>query len=371
MRNRHNKQKQLESPFEYLRRKDGSAFEADVILNWYKARAYVMDKLKEVAFGPDSRDHLHVVLCGDSLRMLSVARQVALSSHFANFDDEADDALKNRTVITVVSRKPDIVAELEKEEYLCNLPKYCKLTVRNEQPQNVNSYVDIEIRVVDALKPDYGDQCVLVTEEEVKAFFDANNSDDICKIDTRKAVLASRIYDLGTLVDNLPYEDIHNPRRYAVALDFFQYDLLQKKVGPLVNDSRWKNSLMTVKGGLSNVFCSDCFEFRAREVALCGNRGGNPWEVYNVALSKSEHARWVVDKLIMGFRPLNEKERYQEECLFGNQKKQYRKMLKNNAQDPVHIDLCSYRDLRRVDPDCLKYDNFLMLSIPGILNKVK
>ena len=87
-------------------------------------------------------------------------------------------------------------------------------------------------------------------------------------------------------------------------------------------------------------------------------------------LSKSEHARWVVEKLIMGFRPLNEKERMKDEVLFGAEKRQYRNKLKKNALDPTHIDLCSFAELRRINPSDLKYDSFLMLAIPGILEKL-
>ena len=367
MNNKH-KQRQLESPFEYLRRKDGSVFETETINNWYKARAFVLDKLKEVAFGVGSKQHLHVVLTGDSPRMLAVVRQIALSAHYVNFDEDAPDENKNRTVITLVSQRADIIEELQKEEYLCNLPKICKIQVNDLKPERVDSYADIELRIVEAWdQTDNG--CVLVSEGELDAFFDTMSA-EACKIDTRIAVLASRIYNLGTLIDNLPYEDVHNAHRYALALDSFQYNLLRKKVEPLVDDSRWKGNLNTVKGGLSNIFCSDCFETRAKEMAL--SMGGlgrceNPWEHYDEALSKSEHARWVADKLIMGYRPLNERERFCEEGLFGKEKYQYRKWLKNSAQDPVHIDLCSYRDLRRIDPESLKYDSFLMLSIPGII----
>ena len=46
---------------------------------------------------------------------------------------------------------------------------------------------------------------------------------------------------------------------------------------------------------------------------------------------------------------------------------------KNNTKEDgtPHIDLCSYRELRRVNPDDMKYDCFLMLAIPKILEKVK
>jgi hypothetical protein len=89
----------------------------------------------------------------------------------------------------------------------------------------------------------------------------------------------------------------------------------------------------------------------------------------------SEHARWIVEKLIMGYRPLNEGERYHDETLhaqFKNKekRKKYRDSLKRNDQDPAHIDLCSYRDLRRINPDDMKYDSFLMLAIPKILKRL-
>ena len=39
----------LEKPFEYLRRQEnGKPFEADVVKNWYIARAYVLELLKDV-----------------------------------------------------------------------------------------------------------------------------------------------------------------------------------------------------------------------------------------------------------------------------------------------------------------------------------
>ena len=44
--------KQLEKPFEYLRRKDGTSFPKETVNRWYEARAYVLDKLKDVAIGP-------------------------------------------------------------------------------------------------------------------------------------------------------------------------------------------------------------------------------------------------------------------------------------------------------------------------------
>ena len=95
------------------------------------------------------------------------------------------------------------------------------------------------------------------------------------------------------------------------------------------------------------------------------------WDECIEGLSKSEHARWVTDKLIMGFRPLNDRERIKDERLFEEEKTQYRNQLKKSAHDPAHVDLCSFAKLRRINPSDLKYDSFLMLAIPGILGRRK
>ena len=93
------------------------------------------------------------------------------------------------------------------------------------------------------------------------------------------------------------------------------------------------------------------------------------WEKYNEALSRSEHARWLVEKFIMGYRIMEVDERLKIESYLGKKRETYLKSLKKNACNPTHIDLCSYHDLRRIDPDNMKYDSFLMLAIPKILEK--
>ena len=73
----------------------------------------------------------------------------------------------------------------------------------------------------------------------------------------------------------------------------------------------------------------------------------------------------------MGFSPLSGPERKEYGSLFGKRRAAFSKQLKNNAAHPAHIDICSYRDLCRVDPDSLKYDSFLMLAIPLILDATR
>lgn len=359
----------IEKPFEYLRHKNGENFSVETVNNWYVARAYVLEKLKNVAIGMGSDAHLHTIVTGDSPMMLSVARQVALSAHYANFDEHHPI----RTVITIVSKSPQLVEELQKEEYLCNLPLYCTLSVNGEAPKNEDSYLDIELHVVETQPEDNTELTIIMSEEDVKAFLDTKNKDDIFGIDTRKAVMTDRMYALGTWIDNLPAEDIHSAKRYAMALNVFQHSLLRQPFSPLVKPKKWESNPTAVKNGLSNIFCSDCFASREAGVRQYAKTHGiteaKAWEECVEALSKSEHARWATDKLIMGFRPLSLKERLQDELSFGKEKEQYRSQLKKNAQDPVHIDLCSFAELRRINPSDLKYDSFLTLAIPRILKQ--
>jgi hypothetical protein len=367
---------QKEKPFEYLRRKDdGKLFGEEIVKNWYLARAYVLDKLKGIAFKPSSDEHLHVVVNGDNAMMLFVVRQVALFAHYINFDEAQEEAYRNRTVISIVSQNPDIKGELEKEEYLCNLPKYCKFVDNNFTKTNSDSHIDIEIHIVKDCPKDEGGNILFIRQEEVDVFFENHSNDnDYLSIDTRKAVYASRIYGLGGEIDNLPAEDIHCAKRYALAMNVYLHQILKKKPGMLVDEENWKDQSI-VKENLSNIFCADCFESRNLCIQQCwdGSVGKKKmWEQHNEALSKSEHARWVVEKLIMGYSPLNAQQRYKDESLFYDKKAkgQYRKSLKRNAENPVHIDLCSYADLRRINPNDLKYDSFLMLAIPKILERV-
>lgn len=366
-----------ERPLEYLRRKaDGQPFPEETIKNMYVARAYVLDLLKDTAIAPDSSEHLHIAVQGDSPLMLAVARQLALSCHFVNYRENdvfGRLACANRTVVTIVTSgdAANIISELRKEEYLCNLLQCCKYTVAGTI-YNPDSFLDIEFEITDRL-PESSN--MKISEDAVKAFAEAADPDTIYTIDTRKAIYNARVYDLGAVIDNLPAEDIHSAKRYMLALDTFKYKLLEKKISPLVKEAKWSTNLTAVKNGLSNLFCADLFESRLLGVKRYAKEHGVServaWESNNAALTISEHNRWTVEKLVMGYRPMSGSERLQYEELFAPAKAAYGRQLKNNVADPSHIDICSSLDLRRSDPESLKYDSFLLLAIPIILEKLK
>lgn len=385
-----------EKPFEQLRKKDGSSFSDDTIRSWYIARSYVLkalsEKEREHPFSPDSKEYLHVVLTSDDSRMLYIARQVALSAHYINFNEESEDKESPcRTKISIISEDVSIKQRLSKEEYLCNLPKYCRYVVEHKvdnriehEIYNPNSYIDIEIHIVSkSNKPVKGKNEIMIeiSSDDVDNYFNhvLEGDEDVFTIDTRKAFYASKMYNIGEAIDNLPAENIHDTKRYTMALNVFQYERLTEKPQRLFENSIKEGEQHKLKENLSNVFCSDCFELRAHAIKSLNRDNLKDitilWERYNEALSMSEHARWVVEKLIMGYRPFNDEEHHQNEILRAqfkskNKLKKYQNSLKRNDEKLAHIDLCSYRDLRRINPDNLKYDSFLMLAIPKILDKV-
>lgn len=112
-----------------------------------------------------------------------------------------------------------------------------------------------------------------------------------------------------------------------------------------------------IRNKLSNVFCADCFDSRIRGIK--GSVADN-LEI----IARCEHSRWVVEKLILGFAPFSKAEIYKDEEL-GNERKAFRKKQKKAFW---HIDLCSYHDLKRLSPEDMKYDFFLMLAITYILS---
>lgn len=373
-----------EKILEFLTRKEsGQSFDSTTVRNWYIARQFVLEKFveNEIGFEPNSREHLHVVINGDSPIMLSVARQVALTAHFINFQEGSEWAEPgNRTVITIVSKNPAILTELQKEEYLCILPKYCKTVYYGKTSGNEGFYIDVELHVQEECPCLNGEkETICFSEQDVDTYIKDKDVEELLGIDTRKAIYASRIYDLGAELYNIPAEDIHCTERYTLALDVFQHEMLKKKVNTMKTENWSTMSLSKIKESISNVLCSDCFVFRETCLVKAEKekyrRSKTVWAKYNEQLSLSEHARWVVEKLIMGYRPLSRKERYDDEQLhvqFKNKekKKAYRDNLKRRDGDPAHIDLCSYRDLRRINPDDLKFDSFLMLAIPKILEEV-
>ena len=442
----------------------GNGFSDETIKNWYIARQYVLEILRQeekqpplngVGFTPSENKHLHVVIDGISDLMLCIARQISLIAHFLNFDETNGN---NRTIITILynSKLLDatktIVERISQEEYLCNLPLLCKYSlikwngngkkvIREENP---NSFIDIELELIDlcdfcainyrkskkssSQSMHSNTNCLYITEKHVREKMGGQGVELIKNIDIRKARRANMVYYVGADIDNLPPDDPNTANRYSRALHYFccqqsPGDTLKKWNEFFKKDNEGKctnvvTDQIAVRNLLSNVFCTDCFKsrlhaivtidavkkefkksisFRSKHLFSWRKRQftlkfGNIDDIQHVddnmfywllqheyrkvlrivkaniaTLAQCEHARWNVEKLILGFSPLTLDERWADEQRFGSARNVYRKSLKKRGH---HIDLCSYHDLRRINPADMKYDCFLMMAMAWILKEI-
>lgn len=388
-----------EDLFRMLRRSDGKEFEENVVRNWYRARSYVLKNLESQDKFYNmihKRQKVNVVLEGTSELMMSVARQIALLVHYPTFDDATRS---NRTTVTILFDKSEMPLSavkdfVSKEEYLCNLPQYCKCTIRDskdnayEMVHNNDSFLDLELELIGFDGSDFStynsaedslrinDDCVSNKD------FDETNFDETIDISMAKQV--NMVYNVGMDIDNLPQEDPNTATQYDRAMMWFCYQQTDEYAQKKWNEIG--NSQTEVKNKISNALCADCFTSRLlyaintskkeseQEVSSASigdylkNEYGKVVDIVKEnlkSLAKCEHSRWNVEKLVLGFRPLSEKELLEDEQLFENERTAYRKRLIKEKR--VHIDLCSYQDIRRLNPGDMKYDSFLMIAVPKIL----
>lgn len=80
-------------------------------------------------------------------------------------------------------------------------------------------------------------------------------------------------------------------------------------------------------------------------------------------LANTEHNRWVLEQLLMRFRPLSEEEQNEVQ-----KKKLDKEMLKGDKM--AHLDICSYSKLSDVDSVVKKYDEGFIRILPQILKEI-
>lgn len=266
------------------------------------------------------------------------------------------------------------------------------------------------------------DTYLLIKEETVRAKLKDEDIKAISTINIKNARRTNMVYCVGGDIDNLAPDDPNTADRYSRALHYFCYqqnenDIQKQWDGFFKKDDDGKptdciDGQIAVRNLLSNVYCSDCFESRLRSVVTQNNlkkqfqgdwfknlrcrysnyykdiMSDKPYDIdqktliwllnkkyrqvlrivkENIAsLAMCEHARWNVEKLINGFVPLTAKEHYEDNIRFGASRNFYRKKLKKKTH---HIDLCSYQELRRINPSDMKYDCFLMMAMVRILKE--
>jgi len=382
--------------FQLLKRRNGEAFSDEVVSNWYLARYYVLKHFNEwmgEGIGPDSGRTFDIVINGYGPLMYSIVRQIALVAHFSNFDED-----NSNTRSTIIIRYPksftleQLQSEIDllaKEEYLCNLIKYSdySLVADNGEIWEHKGLPFLDIRFVLSAKDEDVRDAIVLNEkamlDEIKRYKDVNCLSDK---DLTAGMLVNIAYSIGVEINNLPPTENNTASRYNIALDCVsskrRKDIIKMWNRPFykTKNNACNISQIDLKNALSCIYCADTFESRMRGLIrttepmskklLIANTNKIKAEMAKnlMKLSRSEHARWVAEKLIIGYRPLSEEEAYTDETNIGK-RNPYRKQLKNKHHDPSHIDIISFADLKRINPEDQKYDCFIILAMPLVLKK--
>jgi glutathione peroxidase-family protein len=394
--------------FRNLFRKNNRDNNYDNLFNYNQllARSIIIDSIGKnlytaddgLCIEPNSEKRLHVVIYGNDDLLLHVARQIALLCHFPNFDDETGI---NRSLITfvipnqenlndTVGRFKDITGNLlELAAYWDSrvvTPDSYKI---KESSKVQNSFLDFEFSFVALDNISFFDYLELnsINKKNVVTSLIYNGG---LEGDNLREYFGKRIFDIKSKSINLSFPQKVDVRRaklvnviydYSSGLSMEQandiekfYPNIKRYIGCRWNniDSAWNELAKKGKSKelmLSNIFCADCFDVRLN----CLSKDGiNDKDISNLLkqhidkLAKSEHARWNVEKYILGYRHYNEEEKLQYANMSDEKRKQDCSEKKANG---IHVDLCSYTELEsrhRVDK---KYDYFLILAMDKIIKK--
>lgn len=383
--------------FRMMRRQypGNSGFGEETVGNWYGARRYVLDHFPRWisgTAGSGGGQAFRIAIGGYGGLAYAVVRHIALMAHFPEFDEEKDTGYSTITIIYperfgIKELKAEII-RLGEEEHLFNLIKYSSYTLVDACGKTEHHpglpFLDIlfVLKATDHYEPADGE--IYITEEEITDYAEAHPSESFTDGELTAAMLVNQAYSTGAEIRNLSSTENDKASRYRMALDCLnsskRKDARRQWKDCLVTNVEGKGNLSrkALAGVLSCIFCADTFEIRLHQIMEINEDITHEYLIANVntirrriitrlnALSKSEHARWNAEKLILGFRPLNAEECYTEEMSVG-QRDEYRSRLKKKEFSPAHIDITSFADLKRISPEDQKYDYFIMLAIPTIL----
>lgn len=375
--------------FQLLRRHDEncSFFSDEIVNNWYRARRYVLDHIHELVSN-NGFYSLRIAINGHSPLTYSVVRHLALIAHFSSFDEGNEDTFSKITILYPQKfTLDDLKAEIEtlgEEEFLFNLIKYSQYTLIDAEGKTIShsGLPFLDIKFVLRATDNY-ENCsheTYITEDAIREYTDNKTITSFSDEELTAAMLVNQAYSTGVEIKNLPSTENEKASRYSMALDCLnsRKRKMAKSLWQKCFEDKTELPRKKITNILSCIFCADTFEIRLHELMKTSHTLTHTYLIANIntirraivanlkALSKSEHARWNTEKLILGFRPFSDKQSYTDEISVGK-RDAYRKKQKDDSLSPSHIDLLSYANLKRINPEDQKSDSFIMLAMPTIL----
>ena len=344
--------------------------------------------------GPDSRDHVHLVVAGMSPMGVAMGLEAALLGHYPNFRRHSDA----RTRITFVDSDVEqgmqaLQARLESMFRLCRW-RYSDGEVQSAPwmlPHGTKhlggDFMDIEWEFIKGS----------TDSPEVRSYLKDVASDEhtrltvaVCLQDPDATVAAAMalprevcdsavqilVYQpergsvvealaSGTTVSVSPYRKLRPFGMGAESFDLSLVDVLLKAAGSLEKDpGKTSLEILASKSDSanmwSNIYNASNIWTKLRSAA---SQDGNIPENMRDALAWTEHNRWNTEQLLMQFRALTDAE--QKWVLESGSVDPERKgMLKREKM--AHLDICSWERMEEIDPGVVVYDYNMVDSINHI-----
>lgn len=379
---------------------------------------------------PNSQEHVHLVIVGMSKMGIALGQQTLLQAHYPNFDETA--ANPKRTRITFIDTYADTEMAFFKGRYtrLFELMRhrYIDTTIQetyqkdwndpiqnNEKWQHLcdkgTNFIDVEVEFVKGSIESDNVRSIL---REISADDTAKVTIAICLTQTYQAVAASlylplEVYDnvqeiwvyqreVSDIIKSMayeqkvylgsnawayvPYQRYRRLKPFGMLYADIVEDSIRTERAKLVNlvyeigttpsellqkaNEDWERLPIHLR--LSNLHFVDTINQKLRSVPL---NSINDCE--KDALSRCEHNRWNMEKLLIGYSPCD-KSIYDE--LLGYLQKgmkfeyKLRKKELKTLTTKVHPDICSCSKLEIIDPDAISYDETLNAAIPDIIRMV-
>lgn len=314
-----------------------------------EARQILMSKvgewLRPELFGQNPK-YLHVIIEGDAEDSIELARQVALLAHFPSFDEKHPEETATR--ITILSQTAD-------EEW-----KIAFGNLLTGGKDWIDVALDVQIECVDPKKTAKKRKFDNANPNRLYVKFDtAQMQNVVCtKAEEEKRLeLAKRVnsvYEASSKFEIIRADDVENVHEFDVPVKHFL------KQSSKEIDRCWADLKQDERE--SSLAMADSLRVRIESLKKMGGGKSCMETLTNnlAAMSRSEHARWNVEKLINGFRPYTKDEVIEDENLTGDERT---KNIKAKKANRIHNDLCNYSRLRRIDLNSIKYDSFLLLAM--------
>lgn len=168
-----------------------------------------------------------------------------------------------------------------------------------------------------------------------------------------------------------------NVRAFGMMDECYRENLVSDRFGKLINGLYSDKDIAADPAGVdevwaacspldrwSSIYCANMLYYKLRSLGLDTRRALSEEDVnaavaaHQDEIQPTEHNRWNIEHLLLGFRPLYEDEdRYAREVLSSEGEKGYKSKVRNPFKEAMkHFDLNGNERLRRVHPSVLGLD---------------